>query len=118
MRIKSFYASTVEGAVALARRDLGSEAMLVQSRKTPIEARHLGEYEVVCAIVPETVLTKSPASFTKPICTLQGPGGTPFDPVIFVALRRRESSGVIATMPKIGGPGGSVEGTTPSAGTA
>ena len=54
MRIKSFYASTVEGAVALARRDLGSEAMLVQSRKTPIEARHLGEYEVVCAIMPET----------------------------------------------------------------
>jgi len=58
MRIKSFYASTVEGAVALARRDLGSEAMLVQSRKTPIEARHLGEYEVVCAIMPETETAK------------------------------------------------------------
>jgi flagellar biosynthesis protein FlhF len=53
MRIKSFYASTVEGAVALARRDMGSEAMLVESRKAPLEARHLGEYEVVCALVPE-----------------------------------------------------------------
>jgi len=54
MRIKSFYAGTVEGAVALARRELGPEAMLVESRKAPLEARHLGEYEVVCAIVPET----------------------------------------------------------------
>lgn len=53
MRIKSFYAGTVEGAVALARRELGPEAMLVESRKAPLEARHLGEYEVVCATVPE-----------------------------------------------------------------
>ena len=53
MRIKSFYANTVEGAVALARRDMGAEAMLVESRKAPLEARHLGEYEVVCAVVPE-----------------------------------------------------------------
>ena len=53
MRIKSFYAATVEGAVALARRELGPEAILVESRRAPLEARHLGEYEVVCAIVPE-----------------------------------------------------------------
>lgn len=65
MRIKSFYASTVEGAVALARRDLGSEAMLVQSRKAPVEARHLGEYEVVCAIMPETE-TSHPVQATQP----------------------------------------------------
>jgi flagellar biosynthesis protein FlhF len=54
MRIKSFYAATVEAAVALARREMGPDAMLVQSRKAPLEARHLGEYEVVCAIVPES----------------------------------------------------------------
>jgi flagellar biosynthesis protein FlhF len=54
MRIKSFYANTVEAAVALGRREMGSEAMLVESRKAPLEARHLGEYEVVCALVPET----------------------------------------------------------------
>jgi flagellar biosynthesis protein FlhF len=53
MRIKSFYASTVEGAVTLARREMGADAMLVESRKAPLEARHLGEYEVVCAWVPE-----------------------------------------------------------------
>jgi len=53
MRIKSFYANTVEEAVALGRREMGPEAMLVESRKATIEARHLGEYEVVCALVPE-----------------------------------------------------------------
>lgn len=53
MRIKSFYANSVEAAVALARREMGPEAMLVESRKAPLEARHLGEYEVVCALVPE-----------------------------------------------------------------
>ncbi|HXM44187.1 MAG TPA: hypothetical protein VN924_23325 [Bryobacteraceae bacterium] len=53
MRIKSFYASTVEGALTLAQREMGAEAMLVESRKAPLEARHLGEYEVVCALVPE-----------------------------------------------------------------
>jgi flagellar biosynthesis protein FlhF len=53
MRIKSFYAGTVEAAVALARRELGPEAMLVQSRKSAAEARHLGEYEVVCAVMQD-----------------------------------------------------------------
>jgi flagellar biosynthesis protein FlhF len=53
MQIKSFYANTVEAAVAMARRELGPEAVLVQSRHSPLEARHLGEYEVVCALVPE-----------------------------------------------------------------
>jgi flagellar biosynthesis protein FlhF len=55
MRIKSFYADSVEGAVALARRELGPDAMLVESRRAPLEARHLGHYEVVCAVVPEPV---------------------------------------------------------------
>jgi|SRR5450755_773540 flagellar biosynthesis protein FlhF len=53
MRIKSFYANTMDGAVSLARREMGPEAMLVESRRAPLEARHLGEYEVVCALVPE-----------------------------------------------------------------
>src|SRR5580693_7970192 len=65
MRIKSFYASTVEGAVALARRDMGEDAMLVESRKAPLEARHMGEYEVVCALVPEAEPAKKPAPETS-----------------------------------------------------
>ncbi len=50
MKIKSYYSRSVEDAMAAARQEMGAEAMLVNSRKTPIEARHLGEYEVVFAL--------------------------------------------------------------------
>jgi flagellar biosynthesis protein FlhF len=49
MKIKSYYSATVEEAVSTARREMGPEAMLVSSRKTSTEYRHLGEYEVVFA---------------------------------------------------------------------
>jgi flagellar biosynthesis GTPase FlhF len=49
MRIKSYFAAAVEDAMAQARQELGPEAMLVNTRKSPPEARHLGEYEVVFA---------------------------------------------------------------------
>jgi flagellar biosynthesis protein FlhF len=49
MKIKSYYARTVEDAMAAARQELGPEAMLVNTRKAPPEARGLGEYEVVFA---------------------------------------------------------------------
>ena len=49
MKIKSYYSPTVEDAMAMARQELGAEAMLLNSRRTPPEARHLGEYEVVFA---------------------------------------------------------------------
>jgi flagellar biosynthesis protein FlhF len=49
MKIKSYYSRTVEDAIASARRELGPDAMLVNSRKAPLEVRHLGEYEVVFA---------------------------------------------------------------------
>ena len=47
MRIKSYYANSVEDGMAMARTELGPEAMLVNSRRTSTETRHLGEYEVV-----------------------------------------------------------------------
>jgi flagellar biosynthesis protein FlhF len=50
MKIKSYYSRSVEDAMAAARQEMGSDAMLVNSRKTPIEAKHLGEYEVVFAV--------------------------------------------------------------------
>jgi len=55
MYVKSFFAATVEDALAEGGRELGPEALLVQSRKTPVEARHLGEYEVVLALAPSTI---------------------------------------------------------------
>jgi flagellar biosynthesis protein FlhF len=53
MRLKSFFAENVSSALSRARRELGSEAILVHSRKAPPEARHLGECEVVVAAPPQ-----------------------------------------------------------------
>jgi flagellar biosynthesis protein FlhF len=50
--MKSFFAGSVEAALGMAREELGTEAILVNSRKSPPEARHLGEYEVVAAALP------------------------------------------------------------------
>lgn len=49
MRLKSYFAGTVESAMYLARQEMGEDALLVSSRKAPPEASHLGEYEVVFA---------------------------------------------------------------------
>ena len=49
MKLKSFFADSIEEAIAQARREMGPEAMLVHSKRSPAESRHLGVYEVVCA---------------------------------------------------------------------
>ena len=54
MKIKSFFANTIEEAIRLARHELGPDAMLVNSKRTGAEAQHLGFYEVVvCGESPE-----------------------------------------------------------------
>ncbi len=52
MRLKSYFGSSVEGALNLARQELGPDAMLVDSRRAGVESRHLGQYEVICASIP------------------------------------------------------------------
>jgi flagellar biosynthesis protein FlhF len=59
MKIKSYFASSVEQAVQKARQELGTEAMLVTSRRAAAEARHLGAYEVVFG-APDTEESASP----------------------------------------------------------
>src|SRR5437870_9931603 len=62
MRLKSYFAGTVESAIRLARQEMGEDAMLVNSRKAPPESRHLGAYEVVFAAAAETMRQPAPAS--------------------------------------------------------
>ncbi len=62
LRIKTYFATSVESALDLARRELGSEAMLLNSRQAPAEARHLGQYEVVFATVPEQAPDAEPST--------------------------------------------------------
>ena len=65
MRIKSYFARTVEDAMAQAGQELGPDAMLLNSRRAPAEARHLGEYEVVFATGPADT----------PVISEDSPGG-------------------------------------------
>src|SRR5450631_372185 len=49
MRIKSFFAASVQSAIGLARKEFGDDVTLVTSHAS-LELRHLGEYEVVFAV--------------------------------------------------------------------
>lgn len=53
MRLKSYFAPSVEEAIERARGELGPEAMLLNSRKIAAEQAHLGAYEVVFGITGE-----------------------------------------------------------------
>lgn len=50
MKVKSYFASSVELAIQEARRDLGGEAVLITTRRSDRESRHLGAYEVVFGV--------------------------------------------------------------------
>lgn len=49
MKLKSFFASSVQAAIEKARDEMGSDALIVESRKAPPESRPRGEWEVVVA---------------------------------------------------------------------
>jgi len=69
MRMKSYFADSVQLAMERARRELGADAVLVTSRAASLEARHLGGYEVVFATelpdrdVPAAFSPWKPAEF-------------------------------------------------------
>jgi flagellar biosynthesis GTPase FlhF len=47
LHLKSYFSGTVEAAIALARRELGEDALLVNAREATPETRRYGAYEVV-----------------------------------------------------------------------
>ncbi len=53
MKLKSYFAADMNSALATARRELGSDAMLVETRPAAPESWHLGQHEVVMAVSPE-----------------------------------------------------------------
>lgn len=65
MKIKSYFAPTVEDAMAMARQELGPKAMLANSRGAPPEARGRGEYEVVFAGLEEGLRAPAEAADGK-----------------------------------------------------
>jgi flagellar biosynthesis protein FlhF len=53
LQIKSYFARSVQDAIEFAQNEMGADALLLNSRPAPPEARYLGEYEVVFGRYPE-----------------------------------------------------------------
>ena len=66
MRIKSYFAPSVQSAISLARREFGDDVTLVTSHAAALDSRHLGDYEVVFA-VEEEESAQAPAVATQVI---------------------------------------------------
>ena len=64
MRIKSYFAASVQSAIALARAEFGDDVTLVTSHVSSLDNRHLGEYEVVFAV---EATNESPAFEPEPV---------------------------------------------------
>jgi flagellar biosynthesis protein FlhF len=56
---KSYYAPSVEDAMTQARTEMGPEAILVRSRRSPLELRHLGSYEVIFSLPSNDIRPRS-----------------------------------------------------------
>ena len=54
LHVKSYFAGSIQNAIELAGREMGPDALLLNSRPAPPEARHLGEFEVVFGSYPES----------------------------------------------------------------
>jgi flagellar biosynthesis GTPase FlhF len=88
VRIKSFYADTMDGALQSASRELGDEALILNTRESPREFQHFGRYEVVCAVAHDEPVAASVAADLQPekrrtprtskaqIVVLVGPSGS------------------------------------------
>ncbi|MBI4902022.1 MAG: hypothetical protein HY820_00195 [Acidobacteria bacterium] len=76
MRLKSYYATSVELAMQQARRELGQEALLLDTHPAPPHARHLGSCEVVFAL--DEASSGAPASADSPFPGIAAtPNATP-----------------------------------------
>ncbi|WP_031497931.1 hypothetical protein [Bryobacter aggregatus] len=85
MKIKSFYAETMDQALQAASKEFGEEALILNTRETPAEFRHFGRYEVVCATtnpaerpVPSPLPSSRAAAQTGPreFLAFVGPSGS------------------------------------------
>src|SRR5690242_8361680 len=70
MKIKSYFADAISDAVQAARKEMGEEAMLMETRKAPPESSHLGTYEVVFGL---NGADSAPGPLAKPVTGSLGP---------------------------------------------
>lgn len=58
-RIKTYYAATMQSAMSQARAELGEDAIILSSRRTPEEKRRFGDHEVVVGTRPDVPVAKA-----------------------------------------------------------
>ncbi len=64
MRISSIFAPSVRQALEQARRELGPDAMLIRARRSSVESRHLGAFEVVFGLAGPVAEKATPSAPT------------------------------------------------------
>ena len=70
--VKSYFAASVVEAMERARVELGADALLLNTREAPPEARHLGECEVVFGVRPQAAAaTSDPEATVDPVADLR-----------------------------------------------
>jgi flagellar biosynthesis protein FlhF len=67
LMVKSFFSDSLEESMERALAELGPDALLLNERETPPEARHLGAFEVVFGVVPGR--RPAPAPLVKAVPT-------------------------------------------------
>lgn len=82
MRIKSYFAPSVQAAIALAHKEFGHDVTLITSHVASLENRHFGEYEVVFAI-EESLPTAEPVPVSEPL----SPPAPPFHELLNQAIQ-------------------------------
>jgi flagellar biosynthesis protein FlhF len=75
MRIKSYFAKSVDQAMAQAREELGDEAMLLNTRKAPADHPSRMNYEVIFGVVHEGVAGE--AQVPVPVAKVENPAPEP-----------------------------------------
>jgi flagellar biosynthesis protein FlhF len=99
MRIKSYFAESVEEAMDKARVELGPEAMLMNSKSTDPELRHLGRYEVVFGLAFADVGSEAGSSSPQAAPALPpAPNGKPDTLALEIADLRRQIETVRRSM--------------------
>lgn len=88
MRLKSYFAASVEAAMQQARQELGDEAMLLDSRSAGPQARHLGAYEVVFALPENAAPERSRPALADPGAKVGETQNSPKLAADLAALRR------------------------------
>ncbi len=73
MRIKSYFAESVQLAIERARLELGPEAMLMNSKRTEKDLKHLGEFEVIFGIPHHAAVKLNRSAETSKVSLAEAP---------------------------------------------